>query len=258
MFSKEELLSGLDTQVFGQKIYTYNSIDSTNSCAKVIANNGAKEGAIVIAEYQTEGRGRQGRTWQSEPGLNLLFSLVIRPSLEINSVGLLPFFAAAGVAIAVEGYLGIRCECKWPNDVLLNGKKFCGILMESSFQNNMLDYAVIGIGLNVNQKKFGPDIGKKATSLGVELKRDLDRKTIFQLVIRSLESIYADVRSGKFENVLKEWKARASIFGREIVLIQAGNKIEGKAVSLMEDGGLVILTSEGNKVFYSGDIDVTG
>ncbi len=258
MFTKEELQAGLGTNIFGQKIYTYNSIDSTNSCAKVIASTGAVEGAIVITEYQTEGRGRQGRTWQSESGLNLLFSLVIRPSLDVNNVGLLPFFAATGVANAVEDHLKIKCECKWPNDVLLNGKKFCGILMESSCQNNQLEYAVIGIGLNVNQKEFGPDLEKKATSLSIESNKELDRKAIFQHVVRSLESVYADVQSGNFANILKAWKDRASIFGKEITLTQTGTKTEGKALLLREDGGLAISTSEGEKVFYSGDITIIG
>jgi BirA family transcriptional regulator, biotin operon repressor / biotin---[acetyl-CoA-carboxylase] ligase len=258
MFSKEELQSGLNTKIFGRKLFVYDSIDSTNSCAKVLANGGIEEGAIVIADHQTEGRGRQGRSWQSEPGCNLLFSLIIRPSVNINSVGLLPFFAAAGVAIAIEMDSGILCECKWPNDVLLNGKKFCGILMESAFQNNMLDYAVVGIGLNVNQRSFKLNLEKKATSLSIEFKRELDRITIFQSIIKSLDSLYTEVRSGNFEIVLKEWKARASIFGKQIILIQAGEKIEGKASALMADGGLAIGTSSGQRVCYSGDIIITG
>ena len=126
MFSKEELHSGLSTRIFGKKIFTYDSIDSTNACAKTLASTGAEEGTVVIAEYQTAGRGRLGRTWQAESGSNLLFSVIIRPTLEINKIGLLPFFAAAGVALALETVTGTRCECKWPNDVLLHGKKCCG------------------------------------------------------------------------------------------------------------------------------------
>lgn len=254
MYTKEELKSGLNTTTFGKKIYVYNSIDSTNSCAKVLAGTVAEEGTVVIAEYQTAGRGRQGRVWQSEPGNNLLFSVIIRPKLDINKVGLLTFFAATSVARAIEALSDIRCECKWPNDVLLNGKKCCGILMESAFQQNMLDYAVIGIGLNVNQKIFINDLEKKATSLSLECKKDFDRKVVFQQIMKSLESIYTDVRSGNFDKILKEWKNHATIFGERVTLIQGNEKLQGCATGLTTEGGLVITTPEGEQVYYTGDI----
>jgi BirA family biotin operon repressor/biotin-[acetyl-CoA-carboxylase] ligase len=254
MHSKEELQSGLNTRIFGQKLYVYNSIDSTNACAKLLASIKFEEGAVVIAEYQTAGRGRQGRTWQSESGSNLLFSIIVRPALNINTVALLPFFAAAGVALAIETLVDIRCECKWPNDILLNGKKCCGILMESAFQHDMLDYAVVGIGLNVNQKEFNGDLRKKATSLSIECEKEFDRKTVFQQVMRSLESLYTEVRSGNFDTTLREWKTRAAIFGKQITLTQAGEKVQGCATTLTADGGLVLTTADGQRVYYTGDI----
>jgi BirA family biotin operon repressor/biotin-[acetyl-CoA-carboxylase] ligase len=256
MYTKEELQSGLNTDTFARKLYVYNSIDSTNACAKVLANAGAEEGTVVIAEFQTAGRGRQGRTWQSESGRNLLFSFIIRPKLDINKVGLLTFFAASSVSLAIESLSDIRCECKWPNDILLNGKKCCGILMESAFQHNMLDYAVVGIGLNVNQRVFANDLDKKATSLSLECKKEFDRKVIFQQVMRSLETNYIDVSSGNFDNVLKEWKARTTIFGKQITLIQGDDKLQGCATGITTDGGLLIATPEGERVFYTGDISL--
>jgi BirA family transcriptional regulator, biotin operon repressor / biotin---[acetyl-CoA-carboxylase] ligase len=257
MYSKEELQNGLCTQIFGKKIFTYDSLDSTNACAKTLAGTGAEEGTVVITEYQTAGRGRLGRTWQAESGSNLLFSIIIRPTLEINKLGLLPFFAAAAVALALESMTGERCECKWPNDILLSGKKCCGILLESSFQHNVLDYAVIGIGVNVNQKVFGEDIRERATSLCQECGKQFDRRRVFQQIITSLESFYSDVKIGNFENTLNEWKARTTIFGKQITLTQAGEHLCGRAITLSADGGLVLATSSGQRVCYAGDVTFT-
>jgi BirA family transcriptional regulator, biotin operon repressor / biotin---[acetyl-CoA-carboxylase] ligase len=223
----------------------------------MLAGTGAEEGTIVIAEYQTAGRGRLGRTWQAESGSNVLFSIIIKPVLEINKIGLLPFFAATGVALAIEEVTGLRCECKWPNDLLLNSKKCCGILMESSFQHNVLDHAIIGIGVNVNQKAFGGDLKEQATSLNQECGREFDRKKIFQKILVSLESIYSEVKKGDFDTTLNEWKSRTTIFGKYITMIQASEKIHGRAISLSEDGGLVLATPDGQRVCYAGDVTIS-
>ncbi len=257
MYSKEELQSGLHTCIFGKKIFTYDSIDSTNACAKTLASTGAEEGTVVIAEYQIAGRGRLGRTWQAESGSSLLFSTIIRPTLEINKVGLLPFFAAAGVALALEAVTGTRCECKWPNDVLLNGKKCCGILLESSFQHNVLDYAVIGIGVNVNQKLFGEDLKDRATSLIQECGREFDRRDVFRRIMTSLELLYSEIKIGSFETTLNEWKTRTTMFGKHVTLTQAGELLHGHAISLSADGGLVLATPDGQRVCYAGDVTFT-
>ena len=257
MYSKEELQSGLHTRIFGKKIFTYDSIDSTNACAKTLASTGAEEGTVVIAEYQTAGRGRLGRTWQAESGSNLLFSTIIRPKLKIDKVGLLPFFAAAGLALALETVTGARCECKWPNDMLLNGKKCCGILLESSFQHNVLDYAVMGIGVNVNQKVFGGDLKGRATSLGQECGREFDRRKIFQQIMKSLELLYTEAKIGNFEITLNEWKKRTTMFGKQVTLTQAGEHLHGRAIALSVDGGLVLATPDGQRVCYAGDVTFT-
>jgi BirA family transcriptional regulator, biotin operon repressor / biotin---[acetyl-CoA-carboxylase] ligase len=257
MYSKEELQNGLNTHAFGKKIFTYDSIDSTNACAKMLASNGAEEGTVVIAEFQTAGRGRLGRTWQAESGSNALFSIIIKPMLEINKVGLLPFFAAAGVALAIEEVTSLRCECKWPNDVLLNSKKCCGILMESSFQHNILDHAIIGIGVNVNQKAFSGDLRERATSLSQECNKEFDRRDVFQKILASLESLYLKVKKGDFETTLNEWKSRTTIFGKQITLIQASEKIHGCAIALSADGGLILATPHGQRVCYAGDVTIS-
>ncbi|MBN1396804.1 MAG: biotin--[acetyl-CoA-carboxylase] ligase [Bacteroidetes bacterium] len=257
MLTKEELQNGLNTFVFGKKIFDYNSIDSTNSCAKMLAGSGAEEGTVVIAEFQTAGRGRLGRVWQSQSGSNLLFSVIIRPKLEINKIGLLPFFAAAGAAQALENVTGSYFECKWPNDILLNGKKSCGILLESSFQHNTLDYAIIGMGVNVNQKEFGGNIKDGVTSLCLEFEKEFDRREVFRQIMISLELLYSDVRTGNFTRAISEWKSRTSIFGKQISINQSGERLQGIAVGLSDDGGLILDTRNGQRICYAGDVTFT-
>lgn len=256
MYSRTDLQNGLRTQVFGKNLVIYDSIDSTNSCAKILAASGTPEGSIVIAENQTEGRGRLGRRWISEPGTCLLFSLVIRPTLEINKVGLLPFFVAAAVAIAIEKATGMQCECKWPNDVLLNGKKCCGILLESTFQHNLLEYAVIGIGININQASFDGDLEETATSLKLAAHKSFDRYEIFRSIVESLEHLYGDIKAGDFKKTLSEWNSRATIFDKQVELSQSGERIYGRAIALSADGGLILETSDGKRIFYAGDVTI--
>jgi len=254
MYSEEELRRGLTTKVFGSKLFVYDSIDSTNNQAKVLANKGAEEGTVVIADYQTAGRGRLGRAWFAEPGSSLLFSVIIRPTFAADKIGLLPFFAAVGVALAIEKVTGIKCECKWPNDILLNGNKCCGILMESAFQQNIHDYVIIGIGLNINQKIFIGDLESKATSLSNECSIEFDRRNVFCQIMSSLESLYTNTSKGDFDAVLKEWKTRAAIFGKQITLTQSSEVISGTAIALAADGGLVVETKTDRRVFYAGDV----
>jgi BirA family transcriptional regulator, biotin operon repressor / biotin---[acetyl-CoA-carboxylase] ligase len=254
MYTEEELQLGLTTEVFGRQLYVYDTIDSTNASAKMCANNGAREGTVVITDHQTAGRGRFGKIWQAESGSSLLFSVVIRPSFSKDRIGLLSFFAAAGVATAVETITGKQCECKWPNDILLHEKKFCGILMESTFQKNALDYIIIGIGVNVNQRNFPGELAGNATSLSMECGRALDRRIVFCSILSSLELLYRDVRTGNFNTVLAEWKARTTIFGKRVTLVQDAHAIDGIAVNLAADGGLIVETKTGRRVFYAGDV----
>jgi BirA family biotin operon repressor/biotin-[acetyl-CoA-carboxylase] ligase len=256
MYLKEEFQQGLTTKVFGRTLLVFETIESTNMYAKTLASKGAEEGTVVLADHQTSGRGRFGRTWLAEPGSSLLFSVIIRPTFNADKVGLLPFFAAAGIALAVETTTGMQCECKWPNDILFHDKKNCGILLESTFQHNKLDYAIIGIGLNVNQMNFSGDLVGTATSLRKECGRELDRRNVFRQIMSSLESLYKDVSRGNFDTVLTEWKARAALIGKRIKLTQTANIIEGVAIALADDGGLIVETGSGQRVFHAGDVTI--
>ena len=254
MYSKKELLDGLATSILGRKIFVFEKIDSTNVCAKVLADVDMEEGTVVIAEYQTSGHGRLGRSWLSEAGKNLLFSIIIRPAVEQKRAGLLTFFAAAGTALGIESVLGCRIECKWPNDLLLHEKKCCGILLESSSTSRRLDYAVIGIGLNVNQAKFEPGLKRTATSLRLESGKTIDRKKLFQHILQNLDGLYSKVKEGDFNRVKQEWLSRTSMIGKVVTVEHEKFATRGIVHSINDDGGVVLKTSTGLQTFFAGDV----
>jgi BirA family biotin operon repressor/biotin-[acetyl-CoA-carboxylase] ligase len=256
MFTKEELTRGLDSRVIGSKFFLFDSVDSTNACAKTLADAGIEEGAVVLTDFQTAGRGRNGRSWNSEAGQNLLFSVVLRPEFPRDQATFLTFYSAISIVRALEPELKTPLECKWPNDVLLNGKKFCGILLENSFQQDKLAYSVIGIGLNVNQKEFGEDLRDRATSLFFEQKKEFDRKRLFQKILLEMDKLYASVRAGDFHAVMEDWSKHCTMFGKTVKVIKSDETLSGTAVGLSPEGGLVVETSTGTSTVYAGDVSI--
>ncbi|HOV99342.1 MAG TPA: biotin--[acetyl-CoA-carboxylase] ligase [Bacteroidota bacterium] len=256
MLTKKQLLKGLSSRVIGKKIFVFDKIDSTNACAKILAEAGIEDGSIVIADYQTEGRGRQGRSWQSEIGKNLLFSLVLKSQLHRTVVGLLPFYAAVSVARGIESMLPITVHCKWPNDVIIQGKKCCGILLESAVGTETLRYAVVGIGVNVNQERFPGEMTTPPTSLKLEVGKSIDRVALFQHIVHSLDELYPKIQQGDFTDVVTEWQERTPMLGKEISIVHHGKTVQGVAKHINVNGGLVVATPEGTKTFYAGDVSV--
>lgn len=254
MYSKEELLQGLNTLVVGNKIFVFEKIDSTNACARTLGDVDTPEGAVVIADFQTNGRGRQGRIWVSEPHSNLLFSVLLRPTVKIELAGLLTLYASTAVARAIEQCIGEPVECKWPNDLLLHGKKFCGILLENSFHQSDLGYAVIGVGINVNQQALPPEIAERSTSLARETGKEYDRKKIFQAVLTEMDGLYKSAGKGDFSRIVTEWTKRCLMFGKSVKVQQDDQVLEGTALRLNHDGGLIISASGREQIVYAGDV----
>jgi BirA family biotin operon repressor/biotin-[acetyl-CoA-carboxylase] ligase len=258
MFTERELRKGLKTKVFGHKIYTFQTIDSTNNCAKAVASIGAREGIVVIAEEQKEGRGRLGRSWLANPGENLMFSLLLRPNVRPDAINLLPLYVAVAAAQAIEKTTGLKVECKWPNDLLVNKKKIAGILLEGSVQNGVVDYIVIGLGINVNQMQFPNDLLQKATSLKLELHKEIDRPSLFKEILSSLEIHYRHSASTGFESVLPFWSERSTMLNKSILVSQAGNVSSGIVKGLTRDGGLILQTAGAERTFFAGDVTILG
>jgi BirA family biotin operon repressor/biotin-[acetyl-CoA-carboxylase] ligase len=256
MFSKEELSSGLKTEVVGKKFFVFDTIDSTNACARTLGDAGTAEGAVVVSDFQTNGRGRLGRTWISEPGENVLLSVLLRPRISIENAGLLTLYASVAIARAIERHIGEPVECKWPNDLFLHEKKFCGILLENLFQQTEVSYAVIGAGINVNQKSFPDEISAHGTSLAIEAGRCFDRKLVIQSVLSELDALYPPIRRGDFDAVVPEWIRRCTMFGKPVTVKQQDHTLSGIARRLNHDAGLVIETATGLQTVYAGDVTV--
>lgn len=256
MYTEQFLRKGLKTRLFGNKIYTFNSVDSTNNCARAVADCGAPEGTVVVTEEQTAGRGRLGRQWLAEPNQNLMFSLLLRPNVSPEMLNLLPLYVAVAVSEAIERATGLSVECKWPNDILFKGKKIAGILIEGSVKKNLVEYVVIGIGINVNQVKFPGDLLAKASSLKLECQKEFDRAVLFREALKSLEDEYAVVSSTGFQSVVPQWLTRSTMINQTISVNQQVNIISGVVKGLSSNGGLILETNGIEHTVLAGDVSV--
>lgn len=258
MYTAEALRKGLRTSRFGSKIYTFDTIDSTNNCARALAGCWADEGTVIIAEQQTAGRGRLGRSWEANPNENLTFSIILRPRMPAEAINLLPLSVSVAVAQAVEQVTGVRLECKWPNDLLANKKKVAGILLEGSFSGSSVEWIVIGIGINVNQTIFPGDLAQKATSLKLATNSDIDRTVLFRSILESLERYYRTGTDSGFQSILPDWIARSTMIDKNISLMENGKVVTGVVKGLSRDGGLILRTEGTERTLFAGDVTVLG
>lgn len=258
LLSPEKLKSVIKTELLAQKIYGFWSIGSTNEFAYLRALQGEMEGALVIAEQQSKGRGRKSRAWDSPFNKGLWFSLILRPELTASRAGLVPYLAGVSVAEAIENFIDLKPQVKWPNDLLLNGRKFCGILSEVEFENNMIKFIILGIGINVNHKKdeFPEEFREQATSLRIESDSRIDRADFLAAVIRQLENNYKKMKLNGFKDIIEQWKNRCPQLGKKVVIIQDDAKYEGIFEDLNNEGCLLLRTKAGEiKKIVAGDID---
>jgi BirA family biotin operon repressor/biotin-[acetyl-CoA-carboxylase] ligase len=251
-----DIVPRLSTRTFGRTLFPHEILDSTNARAKALAMEGVSHGAVVIAESQSAGRGRLGRAWQSEPGSNLTFSVILRPTISPDRLGLLSLYASLAVAKGVEAVTGLKPTCKWPNDLLLASKKFCGILSEAVLSGPDVSSVVVGIGINVNQAAFQEELAGRATSLCLAAGGPIDRFGLLAEVLLRLEEEYDAVQRGDFGNIVREWKARTSLFGSEVSVDRQGTLLRGTASRLADDGGLIISTNGEEIKLLSGDVTV--
>ena len=257
LLSEDKILSLLKTELLGNKIYAFWSVGSTNEFAYQRGLQGEKEGALVIAEEQTKGRGRMSRKWDSPFNKGLWFSVVLRPDLAASKAGLLPYLAGISVAEAVENFIGINPHMKWPNDLLLNGKKFCGILSEVEFINGKINFIILGIGINANHKQdeIPEELQSQATSLRIESGSRIDRAELLAEVLLYLEKNYKDAKEFDFTGVLNKWKKRCLQYGKKIVVKQDDNTYYGKFEDL-DDAGCLLMRTKSKELIkiVAGDI----
>lgn len=256
--TSDKIASLLNTKSIGRSIYYFDSIDSTNSYAKVIGNE-AINGALVISEEQTGGRGRLGRSFISPKYKGIWTSIILKPDISPQDAAKLTQVAAASVVLSIKE-LGIDAEVKWPNDILVKGKKLCGILTEMSSVLTHINYVVVGIGINVNLAKddFISDLKDTATSLLIEKGCSVDRKKLLASLLNNFEDLYIKfIQNNDFSSSLKICTDNSALIGQEILIINRDNSTEAKALGIDEEGKLIVQYADGTcEHLISGEISI--
>lgn len=258
VISPHEIKQGLLTHVMGkQDIVCFKETESTNTEAKHLANKGALEGTVVIAENQISGRGRLGRSWFSPKGKGIFLSVIVRPRLSPMEAAGITLMTAVALAETLISETGITPTIKWPNDILVNNKKLAGILTELSTDMDVVNHLVVGVGLNVNTRAtdFPDDIKPIATSVYEETGKTWPRKRIIQLFLKEFEKFYTTMVEGNFQAIMERWKELSCITGKEITVNMINSKITGKVLDVDMEGVLILKESNGTvHRILSGDI----
>jgi BirA family biotin operon repressor/biotin-[acetyl-CoA-carboxylase] ligase len=249
-----EVQGKLTTKTLGRTLETHKSLESTQSLLRTRAEEGAPEGHMVVALEQNAGKGRAGRPWHSPLG-GLWFSLLLRPKIPMRELYLLTLLFGVAVTRSLRGY-GLEPLLKWPNDVLLNGRKICGILLETSGEPDRADFVIVGIGINANfaVASLPEEMRSMSTSLLDVLGKRVDRAALVSSILRESEPLYGNASSVGFSGVIEEWKANSFTIGSEVEISSSGRLIRGVAIDMNPDGSLLVRTREGSENVYSGDL----
>ena len=237
---------------FGANLYYFENLESTNTIAEQLAKQDAAEGTIVLANKQTGGKGRNSRVWYSPADCNLYVSIIVRP--QAAKLHFVPFLA--GIALVKTlGYLGLNADLKWPNDVLVSQKKISGILIQSSFEQNVLKNAIVGIGINVNLTEFPSNLEETATSMKRELGYAIDRELLLASFLLEFESVYEKMNEVSWRDLKSEVEQHSSILRNCLVIVNENGKMfEGETAGLDFYGGLILQMGPERKVIYAGDV----
>lgn len=245
LLSPEEIQRGLVTEFVGHRIIYLESTDSTNEVAKVQAQEGAPEGTLVIAEEQVKGKGRRGRTWLAPRGTSLLFSVVFYPQLLPQEAARLTMATSWAAAEAIALTTGLDCRLKWPNDIRIAEKKAGGILTEAAFTEERIEYAVVGIGINVNWDPSSiPELRDTATSLSVALGREVPRVPLLRAMLAKLEEGYKKAQGD--QDFHRLWAARLDTLHHEVEIDIGGYVVRGFAEDVDREGALLLRQSDGS------------
>jgi BirA family biotin operon repressor/biotin-[acetyl-CoA-carboxylase] ligase len=249
--------TGLDTELIGREVIYYPATDSTNLRAHELARAGAVEGTVVVADRQSAGRGRLGRRWESPPTVNLYASVVLRPTISPRHAAQLTFLSAAAVACCVAETTGLQPTVKWPNDVLLAGRKVAGLLNELDAETERIHYLILGIGVNLNMRadQFPADLRYPATSLAIETGRPVERLAFARRLLGHLDRLYGVYRARGVAPVLEAWQSYFELVGRAVEVDCQDYRISGRVLGLDEDGALVLRLDSGvERRVLSGDV----
>jgi len=254
----DDLLARLgNTRAVGRDIRVFRQTTSTNDVVEKLARDGVKEGVVVFAESQTKGRGRLGRKWNSPERKGLWFSVLLRPHFRPQETTQLTVAAATALWRAIRSETGLHAEIKWPNDLLLRGRKVAGILTELTAELDRVKYVILGVGVDVNlsTSDFPSELRKLATSLKIESGETVSRSSLAVAVLRELDRDYARVCAGHFAEVAGEWAERCATLGRRVAIQTGDRRVRGRAEALGEDGALLLRTEHGHlEHVFGGDV----
>lgn len=254
-----ELESLRATSWAGCEIHYFDCLDSTITKAKELAEAGHPTGTLVVAEQQTAGKGRRGRGWEAPAGSGIYLTLVLKPDINPNNASMLTLVAALAVARAITEVTGEAAQIKWPNDIVMNGKKVCGILTEMSAQFDYISHIVIGIGINVHNESFPGEIAHMAGSLWTECGKSFHRADIIEKLMEHFETYYDRfLETEDLSGLQKEYNAMLVNMHAGVKVLDPKETFEGKAMGITKRGELIVDTWESRKLVSSGEVSVRG
>ena len=260
VLSEAELLSCLKTEWAGGRTVYFDATDSTNIQARRLAEAHAPHGTLVVSDRQDGGKGRRGRSWASPSGVGIWMSLILRPEIAPSSASMLTLAAALAVREGIQEETGLSPLIKWPNDLVLNGKKICGILTEMSTELMEIQYVITGIGINVNQREFPSEIRDTATSLSLEAGRCFRRSSLIAAILKAFEKDYAAfLKTGDLSLLLEEYNACLVNRGKEVCILDPSGEYRAVAEGIDENGSLLVTLPDGTRrEIISGEVSVRG
>lgn len=251
-----EIRLGLKTTILGQVIHYEEEVASTQKIAHQLAQEGAKEGTLVVAELQTAGRGRMDRTWFSPKGTGIWMSLILRPPIPPQKTPQLTLLAAVAIAQAIQEVTGLVPDIKWPNDILVHGKKCVGILTELQADPDRVHSVIIGMGINVNHDQFPEELRDVATSLAIEKGENIKRARLIQEVLTKMETLYRQYLQHGFLPIKLLWEGYAISIGNEITARMLNGTIRGVARGITDEGVLMLEDADG-VIHYIHSADIS-
>lgn len=260
LFGLNELESRMNTRWAGHPVACYDVITSTNLQAKMDAENGAGQGALVVADMQTAGRGRMGRGWSSPPGTNVYFSLILKPEIPPDMASMLTPVMGLAVAEGIRRTSSAEAMIKWPNDIVIGGKKVCGILAEMSVEQDFIHYVVIGVGINVGLQEFPAEVVQTAICLEEACGKKISRAELVANVMRAFEEYYdIFLERGNLSGLVERYNGLLVNCGREVRVLDPKGEFQGIAQGINESGELLVERKDGTVTnVYAGEVSVRG
>ncbi len=254
-FNEEGVKKLLSTEAFGRNIIFFDSLTSTNDEAKNMGFDGAEEGTVVVAKKQTGGRGSKGRSWLSSEGEGIFCSVITRPEIDFTSVAVITLIAGLSVCKALRSVTKMDALIKWANDIVINGKKICGILSESYTSGAAVDFVVTGIGINCDNEKFEGELETIATSVIIETGEKINKAYLLTKVLDEFEKDYSAFIKFGFDALYDEYKALSAVIGKKVKIIGKEN-YEAEAVDIKKSGELVIRVDGKERDIYANEVSL--